>query len=290
MQYSKYFAMAMLVCLGTLTLQQVAKADLTVAETVAQFNALNGRQGASFKFNSVYTQPIGGANVGEYRLTATGNDFATVGDFAPLAAYTGTTSGSNYFSTFCIEQNQTIDTNVQYFGKLNYDSTTGKTQNTSKPANVLALGGAYLYQKFAMGELTVSGFAYDYTTNYNSRAATAVDLQNALHFLTDSKQGTTDWDSGNMFLKYLLSVKDDKAFWKNDYNLNDTYRDLGDFNNYAVFVLNVGGNQDQLYVAKVSRPGTDTPEPATMLLWLTGGLSALGFGYAKKRRKATSLA
>jgi len=46
MKYSKYFAIAMLVCVGALALQQVAKADLTVQKTVEDFNAQNSGYGA----------------------------------------------------------------------------------------------------------------------------------------------------------------------------------------------------------------------------------------------------
>ena len=274
MKYSKYLATAMLVCLGALTLQQVAKADLTVAEIVKQFNDLDGtNKGTYFTFSS--------NSIGEHQLTATNSGFTSF-----LGAYSvnsPTTRGSNYFNTFCVELDEKVYSGQSYYGKLSYMSD-GTTQSTM--GHTLSLGGAFLYQQFATGVL--QGY-------FSSRSsAMEVQLQNAIHFLTNPSQGeaNTNWTSGNVFLNYLLTVNDSQQYWKEAYNLNQSYTDLrlGDFSEYAVFVLNMGGNQDQLYVAKVSRPGTDTPEPATMLLWLTGGLSALGFGYAKKRRKMASLA
>ena len=284
MKYSKYLAIAMLVCFGTLTLQQVAKADLTVAETVAQFNGLNSDgKGASFTFSS--------NSYSEHQLTATNGNFSSF-----LGAYKSSspvTRGYNYFNTFCVESNEFIDKNTSYRGTLSYEED-GTTKSTS--GYVLSLGGAYLYQQFATGAL--DGY-------FNNRSSMVTQLQNAIHFLTIPSQETTNWN--NKFLQQLLNVNLDsvgiytdaekKAYWTSAYNLDHIYAELGNnFSEYAVFVLQVtpaNGDvvvQDQLLVTKVSRPSTDTPEPATMLLWLTGGLSALGFGYAKKRRKMTSLA
>ena len=281
MKYSKYLAIAVLVCFGALALQQVAKADLTVQETVDRFN------GTKFIFDTTaYVKPYSNPsrNVGEYKLSVTKNEASL------LNAYVSKTSGNYYFSTFCIEANQTIEKGT-YSGILSYDSNSGKTVNTSGVA--LSLGAAFLYQQFATGQLT----GYEYGTNTSKQISDhksdAVMLQDAIHFLTGQKTAeSTTWskNSSNDFLKYLYSLNDSKTYWTKAYNLNETYADarLGNLSDYAVFVLNIGTNQDQLLVAKVDRPSSDVPEPAMMLLWLTGGLSALG--YAKKRRKTTSLA
>ena len=282
MKYYKFFAIAVLACLGTFALQQVAKADLTVADTVKAFNELNTNQGARFTFSS--------NTYGEHQLTK-----ASSGSFVPsLDAYslgTNRTAGSNYFNTFCVESGESIE-NKTYYGKLSYKSD-GTTQSTS--GYVLSVGGAYLYQQFATGAL--QGY-------FSSRSSMKSQLQNAIHFLTTPSQvtGTTNWNN-NTFLKQLLAVNlssvgvytdsQKKTYWTNAYNLDKVYAELGSFSDYAVFVLNIGDNnknkvQDQLYVAKVDRPSSDVPEPATMLLWLIGGASALG--YAKKRRKVISLA
>ena len=282
MNYFKLPVIAILLCLGTLSLQQVANAELAIEEIVSQFNELNRGRGARFTFSTANTQIINNYYIGEHMLAK-----ASDGDFVPsslLGAYkSGTTSGSNYFNTFCVELDETITTTT-YYGQLSYDPTSGQSVSTS--GKVLSLGAAYLYQQFAAG--TLQGFNYD-----NNRVVSAVALQNAIHFLTHQTPLTpTAWTgaSANTFLTYLLSVNESEDYWMSDYNLNHTYTDLGkDFANSAVFMLMVGADkdkiQDQLFVAKVDRPDTDVPEPATIILWL-GGLSALGFG-VKKRRKTT---
>ena len=242
-----------------------------------------------FTFDTAY---VNSSNIGEHKLTAVSRS-----DFASTAAYSSKTSGTSYFSTFCVELDQNISKNTQYYGSLSYNETTGETKSTN--GKVLTLGAAYLYQQFATGALTAQGYAYNYTGTTNNHISTAVMLQNAIHFLTNPSQGMKKWDNDNIFLSYLLKIHNNQDYWRTNYNLNQAYTDTWlaeDFSEYAVFVLQVGTGvdktkdtvQDQLYMTKVSRSSGDVPEPATMLLWLMGGLSALG--YAKKRRKTTSLA
>ena len=264
MKYSKYLAIAMLVCLGTLTLQQAARADLTVGDIVSQFNGLNGGRGYMFTYSSV-------SNEGQMKLTGT--------TMPPTTAYASSTSGANYFNSYCVEEGTSITNNAQYSAQLNYSGNS--TKNST--GNALTLGAAYLYQQYAAG--TPAGF------NYSNRAASAAALQSAMHILTT--QPYTSWGNSNTFLNQLLA-QNTQAYWLQAYDPGTRYNEIGD---YSVFVMQVksitgtGDYQDFVYVAKVAGPpSNDVPEPATMLLWLTGGLSALGFGYAKKRRKMTSLA
>ena len=263
MKYSKYLAIAMLVCLGTLSLQQAARADFTAADVVSQFNGLNSGRGYIFTYTSV-------SNEGQMKA---------VGSSIPsITAYTSNTSAANYFNSYCVEKDRTITSGAQYSAQLNYSGNS--TKNST--GNALTLGAAYLYQQYAAGTLT--GF------NYANRATSATALQEAMHILTT--QPYAAWGS-NTFLNQLLA-QNSQTYWLQTYDPGKRYDEIGD---YSVFVMQVksitgtGDYQDFVYVAKVdSPPNSDVPEPATMLLWLTGGLSALGYGYAKKRRKMTSLA
>ena len=262
MKYSKYLAIAMLVCLGTLSLQQAARADLSVGDIVSQFNGLNAGRGYMFTYTSVSN---------EGRMTATGSSIPSI------TAYTSNTSGANYFNSYCVEEGTTITSGAQYSAQLNYAGNS--TKNST--GNALTLGAAYLYQQYAAGTLT--GF------DYANRAASATALQNAMHILTTQPYAT--WSS-NTFLNQLLT-QNSQTYWLQTYDPGKRYDEIGDFSVLVMQVkstLGTGDYQDFVYVAKVDYPNSDVPEPATMLLWLTGGLSALGFGYMKKRRKITSLA
>ena len=265
MKHSKYLAVAILLCLGTLLLQQAARADLAVGDIVTQFNGLNAGRGYMFTYSSV-------SNEGQMR--------ATGASIPSTAAYVSTTSGTNYFNSYCVEEGTSITNNAQYSAQLNY--TGSSTMNSA--GNALTLGAAYLYQQYAAG--TLSGF------NYTNRAASATELQNAMHILT-TQPYATNWSS-NTFLSQLLT-QNSQAHWLETYDPGKQYSEIG---NYSVFIMqvrsitNTGDYQDFVYVAPAtSLPVTsDVPEPATMILWLTGGLSALGFGFVKKRRKMVSLA
>jgi PEP-CTERM putative exosortase interaction domain len=263
MKYSKYLAIAMLVCLGTLSLQQAARADLSVGDIVSQFNGLNAGRGYMFTYTNV-------SNEGQMKAVGS--------SIPPRTAYTSSTSAANYFNSYCVEEGTTITSGGQYSAQLNY--TGNSTQNST--GNALTLGAAYLYQQYAAGTLT--GF------NYADRAASATALQEAMHILTT--QPYAAWGS-NTFLNQLLA-QNSQTHWLQTYDPGKRYSEIGDFSVFVMQVKNTlgGGDfQDFVYVAPASLPpSVDTPEPATMLLWLTGGLSALGFGYVKKRRKLTSLA
>jgi len=270
MKYSKYLAIAMLVCLGTLSLQQAARADLSVGDIVSQFNGLNAGRGYMFTYTNV-------SNEGQMKAVGS--------SIPPRTAYTSSTSAANYFNSYCVEEGTTITPGGQYSAQLNY--TGNSTMNST--GNALTLGAAYLYQQYAAGNLT--GFNYADRGGLNG-SATA--LQNAMHALTTppNPEKPVDW-GGNTFLNQLLA-QNSQAYWLQTYDPGKRYSEIGDF---SVFVMQVksitstGDYQDFVYVAPASLPpSVDTPEPATMLLWLTGGLSALGLGYVKKRRKLTSLA
>lgn len=268
MRYSKYLTIAALICLAALALQQEAKADLTAAEIVADFNSRNSNRGMHIQY-----MPVNG----EGRLAST----TGAAGLPSVDAYDlSTASSGGYFSSFCVEANTNISTG-QYYGVLNY--ANGRTQNSS--GHALSVGAAYLYQQFAAGSLSDYSYSGD-------RAASAASLQQAMYFLT-GQTTTANW-SNNTFLGNLLTINGNQAYWLSTYDPGQRYAEIGDFSVFVVQLTTAAGGdaQDFVYVAKSSFGGAvgDVPEPASVLLWLVGGVSALGAGYAKKRRKKVALA
>lgn len=267
MRYSKYLTMAVLMCVSTLILQQEAKADLTASEIVSSFNNLNSGQGLYFLYTTSSTY--------EGRIAKA----STSADVADVSAYAASTASSaGYFFSFCVESSSTITANLNYYGQLDYNG--GVTQTSS--GNVLTVGAAYLYQQFAAG--TLAGYSYS-----SGRSTSATAMREALYVLT-GQQTIANW-SNNTFLSHLLTVNNSQSYWIASYDPGQYYTEIG---NFSVFVMQVTSAtngaeaQDFVYVAKASFG--DVPEPATFILWLMGSVSALGAGYAKKRRKKIALA
>ena len=261
MRYSKYLALAVLVCFGTLIVQNEAKADLSPSEIVSQFNALNSGSGLSFTYATTNN---------EARITNNAGATFTATDAYAMA--TGATT--SVFKSFCVESGVTITNGQRYYAQLNYSGNT--TRNSSGTA--LTLGAAYLYQKFATN--TLPGYTPNNATN-------AAALQQAIYLLT-GQASTATW-TNNTYLQALLSVNSSQSHWLESYDPGRLYSEIG---NFSVFVMQVtaqnnGSNaQDFVYVARATfGGGSQVPEPATVLLWLLGGAGSLGTAYAKKRRK-----
>ncbi len=114
-----------------------------------------------------------------------GGEFTAVvtGDPIPYFGYSTSTSTSNSFETFCIEETEvfypTPPYNVTYYVTLNGKAVQGGTG--SDAGDPLSVGAAYLYDKFATGTLT----GYRYGGTATERRTDAGNLQTALWWLED---------------------------------------------------------------------------------------------------------
>jgi hypothetical protein len=228
----------------------VLRADLTPSEIVAQFNNL-GTNGWEF------------TSTGNAPRTFT-SSIAAVPD---LSAYV-----SGVFYSFSVDTNFMVA--ASGLAKLNYNATTGLTQNAAGTA--LSVGGAFLYQQYAQSELP----------NTVAELELAQTIRN-LNSATTSTSSALNWGV-NAALLYLLSINSDREYWVGNYNVNQRYDEIGD---YAVFIMNITTSsgltrQDHIYVARANygtTPINAVPEPATVMIWMLGSVGALGMNTYRKR-------
>jgi PEP-CTERM motif. len=276
--------------LMTLLVPSIAFSDTTATTIYNTFNAMNSGQGYLFNSNTDSSYTYNTTGTGEARLFNRGSDMADT------SAYAATTSGANYFQTFCVEPTRILDPNDVNAGKLNYaNNRTSTVRNgLTNESTVLTLGAAYLYKEFAAGTLT----GYNYTGANHARDAAL--LQDAIWYLTGhtsylavTTNVSTIWTE-NKFLATLNTIGGYN--WSEIYDPGQSYTGL--MNDYRVFIMqnttevaNSGGmgilsttiyRQDVLYVAK-GGGGSDVPEPASILLWTLGSLGAAGVAYRKRR-------
>jgi len=261
-------------------LQTSAFADSIADRIVSEFNNLNGTGvGYLFNFSPSYGKNGSQAFVGESKLQAIAGS-----NMANTSAYAGTTSGSNYFQSFCVEPEAEIGTwpNENEGWLVKTDLATGTSQGKT-----LNLGLAWLYANFANGTLT----GYDYT-NTAARNSDAATLQDAIWYLLG-------YNNGNEYSSYmynsatslsnnefLVLMQSQVANWSDTYNPNQDYAVM---NGARVFVMqtrradtlsNKYYQQDFLYVANGD---TGVPEPASVLLWILGSCGAMGTAWRKRR-------
>ena len=137
---------------------------------------------------------------------------------------------------------------------------------------MISVGAAYLYSQFAAR--TLPGYTY---TNGSGRAASAVMLQQAFWYLEDEILLTAAQKTSNIFLTGVFGALtvfgDGTGVGTGGAKANNT--------TYAVGVLNLGGNQDQLImlpVPDVSVTAASVPDvslTATMLGLALSGLALL---------------
>ena len=264
-----------------MTGRSFVNADMNAQSIVDKFNNASG--GTTMQF--MFSMGEGLYKTGEAQVKQIGSGFADASAYAQSV-----TGGSDYYRTFCVQPE--VSAHQYMEAKLNY--VDGKSTTTS--GHSLTLGAAYLYTQFATGVL--EGYDYTDTTDGGTRVSSSVNLLVAIRACMDITV-VSNW-AANPFLKQLLLIDDDRENWMGLYDPNQYYDIIGD---YSVFVMNnteIGTGQDGqdfLYLAKTPQtpgepgdpeiteppcPGTDAPEPTTLLLW---GLGSLGvFGYAKKRK------
>ena len=187
-----------------------------------------------------------------------------------------------YFSSFVLTS--TPSYLYEYRATLSYDNGATRTSG----GTAINLGVAYLYSRYATGDLSI----YDYTNN-----STAAEFNEALQFLLGNGSSGTTWTS-NRFLNHLVTESGNSSVWLQQYDLNTTYPAWVD-NDYAVYVMNLSQIDydrlpelyppipylpvgDVLYLVRRDSIG-GVPEPATVFLWTC--MSVGLFGAARHRRK-----
>lgn len=274
-------------------------ADSAIDALVQGFNAMNGDTGSytdgyAFVFYNYSGINTGAESLNQYEgmLLNAGQTSGDMFDAYNADATIATTNGA-YFSSICIEPQETV-----YTGKLNYgqlslqDDYTTKTLDTG---NVVTLGAAYLFKLYATGELaSVSRFADFYSLDRDTNVGL---LREAIQALMNV-DGSTATADNNPYLAYLAESNNIETYWTQTYYLNGQYVEMGDYVVFAMNVYNgeaftVGGQpvvagdvaQDLLYIARLERPSPpDTPEPGTVLLWSLGGLGLAAASRIRKRR------
>lgn len=260
---TKFFYHAIAFLLVAAAVTNRASADMDAQAIVDAFNSASG--GTQMLFNYSYNYEVNVAQRSGY-------------EFADTSAYAaGVTGSSNYYRTFCVEP--TVGAYSQMGATLNY----ADNKSTTSSGYSLSVGAAYLYSQFAAG--TLDGYNY---ANTSARSTSSSNLLTAIRGLMGIN--TLSWT--NVFASHLLTINNDKSFWTQSYDPNQFYDVIGD---YSVFVMNcyssTGANgQDFLYVAS-AKNGSDTPEPASVILWTLGSIGAFGAARkARKRREKLALA
>jgi len=237
-------------------------ADSTASSIVSEFNALNGNRGILFT-------PIPATSHGvKHLLIQNGSQQPSWEAYS--SKVTGVEDGRFFISTFCVEPERYMYTGEDCAGTLDY--ADNKT-TTRADGNSLNLGIAYLYAKYATGELV----GYDYANPHES----AYDLQGFIDKMITNTATYSTFTSSE-FGRLLLSVNGDINHWLETYDPGRIYSEIG---YYSVFVINAvsgayGQNdvQDFLYVA------ISTPEPMTLALWGLLSTGTLGFSCIRRRK------
>jgi hypothetical protein len=232
--------------------------------------------GLTYINGNAYSYSANGEEAGEFQITgAAATSYASY--YNPVSVVS---AGS--FETFCLETGVNVNLGGSYYAGLS--QTTAGIGTGSGLA--LSLGAAWLYQQFALGDLTTANHDYyDYANNQagvNSRNADAGMLQAAIWALQGG-QSVSGWPgplSSNPY--YQEAITHFGSLTSADAAENGS---LG----VSVLVLtNCSGNgisQNQLvYTGTPTTNGTPTPDggtTATLLGMSLGGLSLFGL-----RRKA----
>ena len=274
--------LALLTVALTVTSSGLLRADFNPQDVVAgfgsrTFSAATGSAIRETSFTFTYTP-----NIDAYAPTVYGSPY-----------FFGTrTIGENGFYTFC------VDANVQPLGSgtasLDYSPSTGLTRNDT--GHAVNLGVAWLYTQYATGVL--ADFPYGTQPgNYPRQGGGNIEPGGAMLFAAIQllMYGTTTaqqiQNSSNQFIQSMLAVNSNAAYWLQSYDLRIRNDYIGD---YAVFVLNVHGGQDHLYIARADYGTTPdpepVPEPAMLLLWTLGGMGLAGGSWTRKRRMMKLLA
>jgi len=202
---------------------------------------------------------------GEFSLLPSGWSYNPLLYYADSTKNQGTTGT---FQSFCIEylQPEYLYAETWHASVLNDHAIMGSNPLSGDP---LSVGAAYLYYKFATGNLT----GYNYSNTGVGREASALELQNALWWL----EGEIDlYPTTNIFAKAVVDLFGAAAIADNNGQYNVAIMNLWVPDHIGDFSKDANGNylylrQDQLVLV---------PVPAAVLL----GLLGLGVAGIKLRK------
>ena len=254
-------------------------ADLNDAITIqSAFGSINGGNGFTFK--------VAEDKQGDKLISVVGKTPVDVTAYNQQAGRSGLDidSGQDFFRSFCVEPNASIDGVLVGTLSYEYDTTKAKWITKTSEGVSLVLGAAILYKEFALNEM-------------NGRSADT--LREAILMLMSVQDYTISSWAQNEHLAYLYSISqhdgNSAGVWTATYDPGQDsglyYDMLGDC---RVFIMNalseddtlsdkLRERQDFLYIMQ-TRSDTDVPEPASILFWTLGGLGAAGTSWARKRR------
>jgi PEP-CTERM putative exosortase interaction domain len=309
MKHTKTWGTFLTVLLAAVVFSGTSFADFDVQKMVDDFNGLNsGRSLTGLYFKYPDDDPKRSDYPYAVKLTIP-NGYNNFDMDAYVAGGTGSSTGTRYFNSFCVEPNERDglrDSNNKIgqvlVGTLHYDAASGTSKTDEGKA--LTMGAAILYKMYVTGEIkfsttaddaekeklrdTIRGFMSVMYTDPNSRKTT--------NYYEKFIQNTAAW-SNNRFLMQLLNAVQASGipagmtaqeYLMSSYDPGQSYDLMGD---YSVFVMRTtstdGKIASQDFLILLEHEGSpDVPEPATLLLWTLGGLGAAGTSWARKRRLA----
>ena len=260
-----------------------AYADLTAAQIVNHFNAMNGSVG--FKFSNPVTS--------RSQFTTAANSAQV--DISAYGARAGVDSaGQNYFQTLCVAPSMSVTYSGTAKLSTNGVSQIQLTAGANPTYNYLSVGGAYMYKLYG-----ITGDDNGYLTTF-IQALNAASSWSEIENNSNYAGGFNRWVTS---LRQTLSSNNlgtDMNYWLGNYNANTPYAFMG---SYYVFAMDIRNGtipyQSFFYLTNVATydigygpgnpdPGTVTPpggapEPATLLLWSLGGMGMIG-SWARQRR------
>jgi hypothetical protein len=216
----------------------------------------------------------------------TAGEFSVTGDAynAYHANYNANAIVNGGFETFCVETGVNINLGNSYPYNYTVSQSTPGTHNTTTGAGLaLTSGAAWLYEQFALGDLTTGNsdfYNYADTGSGNSRKTDAGLLQSAL-WAFQGGQSVSGWPSGTSGNPYYTAALNHFGTL--------TLADAASAGAYNVAILNLtypNGTVAQNQLVLTNKP-TTTPDSASTVLLL--GVSLGGLFVAGLRRQVATV-
>jgi len=270
-----------------------AFAELNAGTLVNTFNGMNGGAGFHFTFR---TWGTGTNTTGQIETQAGYTTNGNVNIGAYTANSSGTTTGSNWFRSFCVTP-EILISGGNYIGTLDWKAGTGvnagKMISQTSDGKTLSLGAAYLYMLYATSN---DGIVLGQSFNAGALSQ-AINVLNGGNFSypdVSGWPGVTTWND-NIYLNALLGKLNDTSYWTQAYDARQNDYGVAQMGNYSVFVMRVKDSsgvekQNFLYIAEATPIISGVPEPATMLLWSLGGMGLVGSWVRQRRLKKLAIA